>query len=138
MSCACIIKDIPSVFCNSCGELQCCICSKYIKCDSCSYFSCDDCTLKLWCNHNYCRIDCILKNEKNSCDKKCFFLRDINSTDEKHKGFIYLLDHWKKNVGEDITLNWLLSYKIEDREYKDIDDQNLIDKINKLIVILNS
>jgi hypothetical protein len=71
------------------------MCNKdYFKCSSCSYFSCNKCNIKLLCKHNYCSVGCAIENSENTCDKKCFFFRDINSTDNTEYGLKNLLYYW--------------------------------------------
>lgn len=142
--CKCVntnISNIPSVYCFSCKELLCVICDKdYFKCSSCSYFSCNKCTLKLFCNHNYCSIQCALDNNKNLCDKKCMFIRDIVSTDNTDYGLKNLLYYWinielsteYKNVKE-LIKEWLED--ICDVIHKN-DDKNNLSKIEQLQQLL--
>lgn len=93
--CNCRNTSIPSVFCSSCKELLCVACDKdYFKCSSCLYFACNKCNIKLLCNHNYCSLTCAIENDKHTCDKKCFFFRDINSTDNTEYGLKNLLYYW--------------------------------------------
>jgi len=104
------IKDIPSLLCCQCGEIQCVLCEHYNKCSSCLSFSCDKCTIKLLCGHLYCSLSCVLLNKEKKCNDYCFFIRDINATGKDEEGLKKLMDYWlfNKGVEENQFLFWLI------------------------------
>jgi len=140
--CNCRNTTIPSVFCSSCKELLCVACDKdYFKCSSCLYFSCNKCNIKLLCNHNYCSLDCAMENNKHMCTKKCFFFRDINSTDDTEYGMknllyywinIELQDHYEDN--KNTVEKWI--QELESSEYDKDNIKSKIHKIHKLTQLL--
>lgn len=102
------IKELPSIFCCNCGTLQCNICNNnYIKCESCKEFCCNICSIKLLCDHTYCSIDCVLKNDNKICTHNCFFLRDVNSTGSDDYGLKNLLKYWYNIVEKDTINTWI-------------------------------
>jgi hypothetical protein len=78
-----------------------------------------------------------LTNEKETCDKSCFFLRDVDATDDSKndKGLLALILHWRDDLDdESVISDWVMKFS------KDINKSNLDihNKLNKLIAIINS
>lgn len=150
--CNCIeIRELPSVFCSVCGEIQCLKCSQYYKCSSCSTFVCDDCNINLLCNHNYCSVNCVLDNKEHVCTNYCFFLRDIYATVvvrdniKDDKALENLLDYWSTKVNKKEIKKWVSSTErtlsAEDTIYStqsafSINISSLKDKITELKKLL--
>lgn len=144
--CNCVeIRELPSVFCSICGEIQCLKCSQYYKCSSCSTFVCDDCNIKLLCNHNYCSIKCILDNTEHVCTNYCFFLRDVDATVfikdniKDEDSLENLLNYWSSKVDKKEIKNWVNIYENSyENSYRGYDENNseLKDKINELKKLL--
>jgi hypothetical protein len=108
--CYCIIKDIPSIYCVVCGELFCVICferNKLLKCDSCYSFYCNECGVELDCEHNYCSVNCVLQNNNNKCDNKCFFFRDLYVNQDIEK----VISYWENKCEKEILLEWIEEYR---------------------------
>lgn len=132
--CNCIqIKEIPSLFCSICGEIQCIICSdSYYKCSSCSSFSCKNCNINLLCNHNYCSVECVLKNEKSICNNYCFFLRDVHATGNDEQGLKNLIYYWEKKNSKNLLKIWTKLW-IESNNENEKDFYEKIVQITKLL-----
>lgn len=133
--CECIeIRELPSIFCSRCGEINCIICSNFYKCESCLSFCCENCIISLLCNHTYCSVKCILKNEKEVCTNYCFFLRDVDATGTDEKGLNNLLDYWNKKVDKSNIDMWINSYLEKDKK----DNYEIIEKIKQLEIYIKS
>lgn len=131
--CSCIqIKELPSIFCSRCGEMNCIICSNFYKCKSCSSFCCEDCNISLLCKHTYCSVKCALQNEERVCNNYCFFLRDIETTDSDNQGLNNLLFYWIKKAGKDEVKMWIMSIK------REINNPEIIEKNKKLDIHIGS
>jgi hypothetical protein len=101
------IKDIPSLVCCQCGEIQCILCEHYNKCSFCLSFSCEDCTIKLVCGHKYCSLQCVISNKEKMCEDYCFFLRDVDATGTDVEGLTKLIEYWVSQVGYECFLFWI-------------------------------
>lgn len=134
--CDCIeIREVPSIFCLICGEIQCIVCLDFKKCESCSSFCCENCIISLLCNHNYCSVRCILKNEKEVCKNYCFFLRDVDATGTDEQGLNNLLIYWCTKVDKSQVKIWINSY-LNNPDNNDSDV--IIKKIKQLDIYIKS
>jgi hypothetical protein len=82
-----------------------------------------------------------MENNKHMCTKKCFFFRDINSTDDTEYGMknllyywinIELQDHYEDN--KNTVEKWI--QELESSEYDKDNIKSKIHKIHKLTQLL--